>query len=239
MKHAPTIIITMLALLLLAACGRHRYPPGLAKVDSIAAAHPDSAASMLSQMAADTATWAEDARMYYRLLRLETADRLYETPRSDSAVLPLLRYYEQGGDRRLLPRAYYTAGQVYAEMNDAPQAINCYLEAIAAADTLHERLLMCKAYTHIGYLYSDMRLYRHALNAFRKSYCLRKGFVSPLRMAYVLRDLARAYDDLGLPDSALMYYNEGLQIARRNGIHDMEASINAHMAGLYVNHGKY
>jgi len=239
MKHAPTIIITMLALLLLAACGRHRYPPGLAKVDSIAAAHPDSAASMLSQMAADTATWAEDARMYYRLLRLETADRLYETPRSDSAVLPLLRYYEQGGDRRLLPRAYYTAGRVYAEMNDAPQAINCYLEAIAAADTLHERLLMCKAYTHIGYLYSDMRLYRHALNAFRKSYCLRKGFVSPLRMAYVLRDLARAYDDLGLPDSALMYYNEGLQIARRNGIHDMEASINAQMAGLYVNHGKY
>ncbi len=80
MKHAPTIIITMLALLLLAACGRHRYPPGLAKVDSIAAAHPDSAASMLSQMAADTATWGEDARMYYKLLRIETDDRTYQTP---------------------------------------------------------------------------------------------------------------------------------------------------------------
>ena len=239
MKHAQTIIIAMLAALFFAACGHHRYPQALLRADSMVAKRPDSAKLLLGKMAKDTASWAEDARMFYRLLCLETADRLYLTPSSDSAVRPLLSHYEHDGDHRLLPRAYYAAGRVYSEMNDAPQAINCYLEAIAAADTLRDRLLLCKAYTQMGYLYSDMRLNSRALEAFRQSYQLRKGFASPRRMAYVLRDIARAYEDLGLPDSALMYYTKGLRIAEQNGIHEMEASIHTQMAGLFVNQGKY
>ena len=133
MKHAQTIIIAMLAALFFAACGHHRYPQALLRADSMVAKRPDSAKLLLGKMAKDTASWAEDARMFYRLLCLETADRLYLTPSSDSAVRPLLSHYEHDGDHRLLPRAYYAAGRVYSEMNDAPQAINCYLEAIAAA----------------------------------------------------------------------------------------------------------
>lgn len=239
MKHAQTIIIAMLAALFFAACGHHRYPQALLRADSMVAKRPDSAKLLLGKMAKDTASWAEDARMFYRLLCLETADRLYLTPSSDSAVRPLLSHYEHDGDHRLLPRAYYAAGRVYSEMNDAPQAINCYLEAIAAADTLRDRLLLCKAYTQMGYLYSDMRLNRRTLEAFRQSYQLRKDFASPRRMTYVLRDIARAYADLNLPDSALIYYAKGLKIARQNGIHEMEASIHTQMAGLFVNQGKY
>ena len=239
MIHTRTIIIAMLAALLTAACGRHRYPPALLRADSIVASRPDSAAAMLRRMAADTATWGEDARMYYKLLRIETDDRTYQTPSSDSAVRPLLAYYADGGDSRLRPRAYYAAGQVYAEMNDAPQAMNCYLEAIATADSTHDRLLMCKAYTQIGYLYSDMRLYNHALDAFKQSYHLRKGFADARRMTYVLRDMARAYADLGQQDSALIWYKKGLKIAQQAGISDMAASIHTQMAGLFVNQGKY
>ena len=82
---------------------------------------------------------------------------------------------------------------------------------------------MCKAYTQIGYLYSNMRLYNHALDAFKQSYHLRKGFADARRMTYVLRDMARAYADLGQQDSALIWYKKGLKIAQQAGISDMAA----------------
>ena len=239
MKHAPTIIITMLALLLLAACGRHRYPPGLAKVDSIASAHPDSAASMLSQMAADTATWAEDARMYYRLLRLETADRLYEMPRSDSAVLPLLRYYEQGGDRRLLPRAYYTAGRVYAEMKDAQQAAKYFRLVLETAKGDDKSLIKSRAYSRIGYMFAESELYDDALDMFMRSYNITSQSRDTTNMIYDLRDIARTYADKNIIDSALNTYNKALKLAIKQGNKKMEASANTQIAALYEKEGQY
>ena len=238
MKHAQTIIIAMLAALLLAACGRHRYPPALLRADSMAAKRPDSARLLLGKMAKDTASWAEDARMFYRLLCLETADRLYKTPNSDSAVRPLLNHYEHDGDHRLLPRAYYAAGRVYSEMNDAPQAAKYYKCAIKAARGKHNALIKSRAYSQLGYLFAESGLNDNALKMFKLSYAITSQIGDTISIVYDLRDIARTYADKNLCDSALATYKIALNMATSKKLLKMAASVNTQIAALFEKEGK-
>jgi hypothetical protein len=48
--------------------------------------------------------------MYWRLLRIKASDKAYIPFTSDSAAIAVMHYYEDGGDRALLPTAYYYAG---------------------------------------------------------------------------------------------------------------------------------
>lgn len=77
---------------------------------------PDSALRLLGGWADSVPTVPERVRMYYRLLTVKAADKAYVTHMSDSIIRPVLDYYEQEGDRRLLPEAYYYAGRVYRDL---------------------------------------------------------------------------------------------------------------------------
>ena len=239
MIHTRTIIIAILAALLTAACGRHKYPPALLRADSIVASRPDSAAAMLRRMAADTATWGEDARMYYKLLRIETDARTYQTPSSDSAVRPLLAYYADGGDSHLLPRAYYAAGRIYTEMNDAPQAAKYFRLVLETAKDYDKSLIKSRAYSRIGYMFAESELYDDALDMFMRSYNITSQSRDTTSMIYDLRDIARTFADKNIIDSALHTYNKALALAIKQGNKKMEASANAQIAALYEKEGQY
>lgn len=239
MKKTAAAILIVIATLCVCACVRHRYPPRLVMADSLAEAEPDSALLLLAGMRADTAAWPEAARRYYDLVSIKAADYNYAKFSSGTVADRLVAYYEGGGDRALLPDAYYYAGRVYSEMYDAPKAALCFAKAIGTADDDSHYLLRCKAYSQMGYLYKDMRLYTKALDAFRRSYELRKGRANALRMIYVERDLERAFADLGRRDSALHYYEMALRLADENHIADMSACVHVQMASLFIDLQEY
>lgn len=106
---------------LLCACGPQRYPSSLTLADSLASVRPDSALALLESLERDTADMPLAHRMYYRLLCIKAADKAYLPHPSDSLIRPVLHYYMEDGDKRLLPEAYYYAGRVYRDLGDAPR----------------------------------------------------------------------------------------------------------------------
>ena len=119
-------------LLLLCACEPRRYPSSLVTADSLASVCPDSALVLLAALEPDTARMPLAHRMYYRLLCVKAADKAYLPHTSDSLIRPLLHYYMEDGDPRLLPEAYYYAGRVYRDLGNDLQALDYFEEALHA-----------------------------------------------------------------------------------------------------------
>ncbi|MBR3472483.1 MAG: hypothetical protein IKH22_07875, partial [Prevotella sp.] len=114
LRSCAILLIAMLVAF--ASCShKHQYPVVLTAIDSLCESRPDSAQALLKSIETDTANMAEDARMYYKLLTIRNADKLYLLHTNDSLILRLVDYYEKGGDAQLLPIAYYYAGRIYRD----------------------------------------------------------------------------------------------------------------------------
>ena len=116
MRMSISFYVLLACCLCLCACREGRYPRVLLQADSLAETDADSARQLLDGWADSVPGASEQVRMYYRLLTVKAADKAYITHTSDSIIRPVVDYYEQEGDRRLLPEAYYYAGRVYRDL---------------------------------------------------------------------------------------------------------------------------
>lgn len=128
------ISITSIAtiLLLLTACEQERYPATLTTADSLITVNADSARRVLAGMGGDSTTMTKSHQAYYNLLRLKADITSSVRQNSTAKALETLRYYETGGDRRMLPQAYCCVAGTYRDLNDAPQALDYYKKALDA-----------------------------------------------------------------------------------------------------------
>lgn len=229
---AVCILICMLGALV--SCNSsHHYPSQLTTVDSLCEVSPDSAQALLQTLAKDTATMPEDARMYYKLLTIRAADKLYQPHTSDSLIRLLVNYYEHGGDPKLLPIAYYYAGSVYRDLNDAPQALDYFQKAV---DTDDESLFLhtkSKAYSQMGQLFIVQRLRENALESFRNSYEDDVKRNDTLGQIFNLRDIAFCLART-MPDSMPDKYYEAIRLAKAIHREDMVADVHAQLADFYL-----
>ena len=128
------LIILWIMLLGLMACQHHTsYPAQLLLADSLASADPTTALTLLSAMEEDMAQAPKATQMLHRLLSIKAADKAYIPHTSDSLILPVVEYYEQGGDPDYLGEAYYYAGRVYRDLNDAPLALTYFQKGLDAS----------------------------------------------------------------------------------------------------------
>lgn len=109
----PYILTTLLLAAILAmSCSRsYRYPQQLIEADRMTTDAPDSAITMLERLSPEMDKAEEHVRMYYRLLEIKAEDRAYRPITGDTAITTILEYYENGGDKNMLPEAYYYAGK--------------------------------------------------------------------------------------------------------------------------------
>lgn len=91
----------------LVACSPHKYPQAFIVADSLMEEQPDSAIALLNAIGSSMHQHGEKDRMYYELLRLKAADKAGSLEADGKKADSILHYYEHGGDRRLLPTAYY------------------------------------------------------------------------------------------------------------------------------------
>ncbi len=238
MKWGFVIILSVL-LPLLCACGSRSYPPSLLRVDSLASVCPDSALSLLKALERDTAVMPLSHRMYYRLLCVKAADKAYLPHTSDSVIRPLIHYYIEEGDPRLLPEAYYYAGRVYRDLGDAPQALD-YFERSLEAMRKHENLkIKNKVYAQMGTLFLYQDMYPEALEAFKQSFRCKIELKDSLGMIFSYRDIANCYRNLEQPDSALYYFRQAGNLCREVQRMDMYQGVQSQLASFYIDLGKY
>jgi len=236
-SHIYYIIITLAAVVataLLHSCTNYEYRRELLVADSLISENPEKATAMLDSMKAEMPTAPEHERMYYELLRIKAADKAYENHKSDSTILKLIDYYENGGDTRILPEAYYYAGSVYRDMNDAPRAIDFYQKAENKLSGTENYRLLSNINAQKGFIFSKQYLYKEALQAHFKAYKYDSLLKDTSGVIFSLRDIAYIYKNKNEIDSSFIYLNKALVFATKIKNKILINAIKSSMGDLYI-----
>ena len=229
------LILPILFSLLLFGCGKHHhYPAPLLVADSLCETASSQALSWLDSIAPQMETRSEPERMYYRLLRIKATDKAYIDHTSDSLILPLVDYYEHGGDPSLLPTAYYYAGRTYMDLGDAPQAMDYLQRALDAynPDSTNARQRgFC--HTQMGRLCISQDLNEEAFKQYILArHCFEEIGDTP-RTIYALSDISSAYNFLNEREKALETLKEAYRLTAHSGHKSMQPNVCNQLARTY------
>ena len=162
----------------------------------------------------------DGSEMRAQLEELERQNHEYEDFTTDSLAKELVDYFDRHGTPNERMRAHYILGRTYADMGEAPRAVDAYLDAASQADTTAAdcdfRTLGC-VYSQMGDVYHRQLLLSNEIEARRKSYYYgllagdTLGFLTEMKLsasAYILngnKDSAEAIMEKVLP----LYDNYG------------------------------
>ena len=235
------VLLPIIASLLLI-CSCHRrpiYPPQFYVADSLAFVQPDSAVALLEALKADSPQWDKATQMYHNLLTVKARDKAYITHTSDSLMLSVLNFYEHGGDKQLLPEAYYYMGRTYRDMNDAPRALEYYQKAVDMMPGEEHLKIKTKVYAQIGSLFLYQRLYDKAMSAFKNSYQCDSILKDTVGIIYNLRDMALCYANTNRNEIGIEYLKQAIGYAENIKNERMSLIASSQLASLYLQRGDY
>ena len=258
MKRKPTAYILLLvtACALLAGCGRSVSDADrlLARIDSLADVDPDSADVLLKPAPSPSLKGGE--KEVWELLRIKIDDKLYRpVTHYRDTILRLISYFEQhpkvltsvlGSTGPALPYLY--AGRIFADLGDAPQALDYYQRALDAQPARQmengkwkienedaRRLAKQRGLLHslIGSLQAHQDLHVDAINNIRKAFLYDLLVNDTSGIIFDLRDLAVQYKSVNKNDSSLQYYGLALDLAEKSNNIRRVNDIKSQMAFLY------
>ncbi len=239
MKHLLLLSFPLFVLLGLCACGQGYYPSVLLRADSLASVAPDSARVLLARWADSAGHAPERVRMYHRLLTIKAADKAYVRHTSDSLIKKVVAYYEDDGDKSLLPEAYYYAGRVYRDLGDAPQALDYFEQAADALPLQGQEVLAGKIYSQTGSLFFYQQMYEEALEMFRRAYAYDVKAGDVRGQVFDLRDMGNTYQELEQTDSALVYIQKAYRLASMHGKAELVSLVQGQRLNLYLQLQQY
>lgn len=105
-------------LLVSASCRQQDYPRLLAVADSLMDTRPDSAWQVLRGISPEALS-TEGERMRHRLLTVEAECRNGQMPANDSLLLPLIGYFQRGGEHFGRHGLNITGGVSFIGLNDS------------------------------------------------------------------------------------------------------------------------
>ncbi len=233
MRYVVKILLMMTVAVLLAQCGPHSFHPQLVLLDSLADSNTDSAVSLMRRMEPLMAEAGERDRRYFELLSIKVADKADLLMPTDTAAWQLVSWYEQHGDRRLLPTAYYYAARVCRTRNDSPLALDYLLKANdLLRDDDSQLHLKAVVNSQMGYIFSHQKLYQYALDAFRQAYRCDSLLRDTSGMIFNLRDLGFNYENIGKRDSSIYYFEQAMSLAELQNDERAVMQMKVQMANL-------
>ena len=259
MKRKPTayILLFVTACALLAGCGRSVSDADrlLARIDSLADVDPDSA-DLLKPTPSPSLKGGE--KEVWELLRIKIDDKLYRpVTHYRDTILRLISYFEQhpkvlpsvlGSTGSALPYLY--AGRIFADLGDAPQALDYYQRALDVQSTTHSpsgrvgdrsRLAMQRGLilSQIGEQFFFQGLHEEALHSFQEANAIAEMIRDTLSMIFKNRDIAEQYKFMNENDSSIIYYFKSLKLAEEFFAIEMCNDVKSQLASLYIQKEMY
>ena len=222
---AHILLVVVLSIAILSSCSRGpQYPAVLETADSLSYVNPDSAVALLRSVEAEMTASQPAVRHLYDLMTLKAQDKADLPLTSDSLILDILQYYENGGDPNKLPEAYYYAGRVYRELGDAPQAIDYFQKAQTSLNELNLQKLPAanaKRYEKLkgtilaqkGYLLRNQHLYKEAIESFKHAYKADSLACDTMGMFWDLQDIGGVLQTARDNEEAIHFYDLAAQLA--------------------------
>ena len=171
----------------------------------------------------------------YCLLLTQALDKNYYIHDSDSLIMIATNYYEKHNDLLPLALSYYYAGRVYSDMQDALQAQQYYLKALALGESLNLPELLIKINNNLGTLYSYQDIYEMALPLYKKTLSFLEKTNDSTSISFALRNIARVYAETHQRDSAICYYQQAIKMATPQSISALQNGLGS----LYLQTEKY
>ena len=265
MNRKPTAYIVLLvaACALLAGCGRSVSDADrlLARIDSLADVDPDSADLLLKPTPSPSMKGREKEEVAL-LLRIKVDDKLYRpVTHYRDTILRLISYFEQhpkvlpsvlGSTGPALPYLY--AGRIFADLGDAPQALDYYQRAldVQPAGQIENgewkieneetrRLAKQRGLLHsfIGTQFYYQDLFENALKSYKQADLWARLVSDTLGMIFNNRDIAEQFKYLNQNDSSLFYYQKAHYYAYAINDQKRIAEISSQIGSLYKQKGMY
>lgn len=200
-----TILSVSLVFILLNISCRHTPPVSLLEAERLITQSPDSALAILESV--DGSGWSRDDSMYAALLRVKASDKAYILSKSDSAIVPLLKYYIAGKrHRELHPTVLYYAGRTYSDLLKPDSALKYYKAALRSLPPGEDPDLRSSIHSQMGGLYYDNKLFRHSLEHVKEELRYCRMLPDSVQSFNALLSLAFNYRMINMRDSALIIY---------------------------------
>ena len=231
--------IFLLGMLCLFNCQRRvAYPPVLQRVDSLTYVNPRIALQMLDSIRDEMTKAEESIRRYYQLLTVKAQDKAYITHTSDSLIQTLVDYYEHGGDKALMPEAYYYLGSIYRDLKDAPRALDAFQKALDTIDKTPSSLLRM-IHNQMGWLYFRQYMYDDALASYLEGFRCDSLLRDSFEMSSDLVNIASFYGAKEDYESFIDYLILAREIADKMNNQIMCDEVDTQIAALYIELGRF
>lgn len=239
MRNKPGNIILqisfVISLLCLVSCSnRTSVSTELDKARSLMETASDSSLAILDNITSPEKL-SEKEYAAYCLLLTQALDKNYYIHDSDSLIMIATNYYEKHNDLLPLALSYYYAGRVYFDMQDALQAQQYYLKALALGESLKLPELLIRINNSLGTLYSYQDIYEMALPLYKKTLPLLEKTNDSTNISFVLRNIARVFTETHQQDSAIYYYQKAIKMATPQSLFSLQNDL----GNLYLKTGKY
>ena len=179
--------------------------------------------------------------MYHTLLLADAANKCYDTLPSDSLLREVVEFYDRHGTSNEQVRAHYLLGCAYRDLGEAPQALDCFHDAIDRAETTAAdcdyRLLM-SVYGQMANIFNRQNLPQDELEALERSghfALLNKDTLNYIR-SKELR--LKAFDLLGDTSSVIRTCEEARTMYMEKNYYSMAVNSSGMLASIFIHRGE-
>lgn len=205
--------LTLLILLSLITACADRISPRLQQLEELVITSPAEALDSIT--AIDPATLGEADRHFLDFLRVKTADKAYMTHSSDSLILSVVDYESRHRRNGRYPEALYYAGRVYYDLDDYPDALDFFQQALEflPEDTDNQELRL-RTLSQTGRLLATLRLYDKAIPYIKEVIEIEKKIKDTLNTVYNLQLLGGIYLRAEDYTHAEEYFKEAIETGK-------------------------
>ena len=225
----------------LSGCNGRKMTNQLEAISQMADVNPDSALTALAKYEGEKQEWSKGDRMYFELVRLKAENKSEVTFKSDSIIKEVVEYFKENGTPNEKMLAYYLLGRTYFDMEEAPEALQAYYDAISSADTTSTS---CD-YSTLTVVYGQMSRIFHQQNLPHDEIWALKHYIEYIRRYESKKDYLIAKEQLIRPlyllnekDSVLQIINDTYSALKQMGEHQEAADAIAVSTYIYLERGE-
>lgn len=135
---------------------------------------------------------------------------------SDSLINIAVQYFDKRHNELRKAQVYYCRGRVLMDMSLFDQAMASFLKAEHYVQKTTNYDLYARICNHIGDLYRKNSLYDRSLIYYKRANSYYKQIGHIKGIAYTLRDIGLAFENIGQLDSSFFYLDQSLCMAEEN-----------------------
>ena len=239
-RHILHLFTVITVAVLAISCSEHSADRLLASADSLMNTRPDSAYSMLDSLSQQNAHASESLRMRIELLKAKAQNKAYIDFTTDSVMLEVADYFDHHGTPNDRMLAHYLLGCTYRDMKEAPMSLQCYYDAVEAADTTSDDCdygTLCVIYSQMGYLFHQQNSPVHELDMNQKAMHMAEIVHDTLKYLRAYTYCAYAYECLGQEDTAIVIRKNIVRMYDRINRKDLAAAALSALFRHYIENG--